>query len=52
MEAPELGVIVLVASLVVLAGLAVPVTAIAIHQRKRRACERAAGLHRKEKIRL
>jgi len=52
MEAPELGMIVLVASLVVVAALAVPVVAIAVHQRRRRTCERAAGLRRKEKIRL
>lgn len=47
----ELGAVVLVSSLV-FAGLALPVTIIALHQRKRRAYERAAGLRRKEKIRL
>ena len=52
MEAPEIGMIVLVASLVLVAALAVPVVAIAVHQRKRRSYERAAGLRRKEKIRL
>jgi hypothetical protein len=51
MEALELETVVLVASLVV-AALAVPVTAVALHQRKRRALERAAGMRRKEKIRL
>ncbi len=51
MEGLELGTIVLVGSLV-FAGLALPVTVIAVHQRKRRAHERAAGLRRKEKIRL
>jgi hypothetical protein len=51
MEGLELGAVVLVSSLVV-AGLALPVTIIALHQRKRRAYERAAGLRRKEKIRL
>ena len=52
MEAPEIGMVVLVASLVLVAALAVPVVAIAVHQRKRRSYERAAGLRRKEKIRL
>ena len=51
MESLELQTVVLVSSLV-LAGLALPVTAIALHQRRRRSCERAAGLRRKEKIRL
>jgi hypothetical protein len=51
-ETAELGMIVLVASLVVVAALAVPFIAIAVHQRKRRSHERAAGLRRKEKIRL
>ena len=52
MEAPELGYVVLIGTLVVLAGLAVPIVAIAVHQHKRRAHERAAGARRKEKIRL
>jgi hypothetical protein len=43
---------VVLVTLLVLAGLAVPVTAIGWHQRKRRTDERAAGLRRKEKIRL
>lgn len=51
MEGLELGTVVLVSSLV-FAGLALPVAIIAVHQRKRRAHERAAGLRRKEKIRL
>jgi hypothetical protein len=51
MEALELQTVILVSSLV-LAGLALPVTAIAIHQRRRRAYERSASLRRKEKIRL
>jgi uncharacterized membrane protein YhaH (DUF805 family) len=51
MEGLELGTVVLVTSLV-LAGLALPVTAVALHQRRRRAYERSAGLRRKEKIRL
>ncbi|HEX8571856.1 MAG TPA: hypothetical protein VF759_03795 [Allosphingosinicella sp.] len=52
MEADEIGMIVLVVSLVLVGGLVVPMAAIALHQRKRRAHERAAGLRRKEKIRL
>jgi hypothetical protein len=51
LEALELETVVLV-MLLVLAALAVPVTAIVWHQRKRRIEERAAGLRRKEKIRL
>ena len=51
MEALELETVVLVSSLV-LAGLALPIMAIIIHQRRRRAYERSAGLRRKEKIRL
>jgi hypothetical protein len=51
MEGLELETVVLVGALV-LAGLALPVTAVAVHQRRRRAYERAAGLRRKEKIRL
>ena len=51
MEALELETVVLVSSLV-LAGIAVPVTAIAVHQRRRRSYERSAGVRRKEKIRL
>ncbi|HEX6374291.1 MAG TPA: hypothetical protein VFZ91_01065 [Allosphingosinicella sp.] len=51
MEALELETVVLVSSLV-FGAFAVPVTAIALHQRKRRTFERSAGLRRKEKIRL
>lgn len=51
MEGLELGTVVLVSSLV-FAGLALPVTVIALHQRRRRSYERSAGLRRKEKIRL
>ena len=51
MEGLELGTVVLVSSLV-MAGLALPFTVIAIHQRRRRTYERSAGLRRKEKIRL
>jgi hypothetical protein len=51
MEGLEVGTIVLVSSLV-LAGLALPVTVIAIHQRRRRSHERSMNLRRKEKIRL
>jgi hypothetical protein len=51
MEGLELGTVVLVTSLV-LGALALPVTAIAIHQRRRRSYERAAGVRRKEKIHL
>jgi hypothetical protein len=51
MEGLELETVVLVGALV-LAGLALPLTAVAVHQRRRRSSERAAGLRRKEKIRL
>jgi hypothetical protein len=51
MEGLELQTVVLVSSLV-LAALALPVTAIAVHQRRRRSYERSAGLRRKDKIRL
>lgn len=51
MEGLELGTVVLVSGLV-LASLALPMTAVAIHQRRRRSYERSAGLRRKEKIRL
>ncbi|MEA3065019.1 MAG: hypothetical protein QOJ27_1465 [Sphingomonadales bacterium] len=51
MEGLELETVVLVGALV-LAGLALPVTAVAVHQRRRRAYERAASQRRKEKIRL
>jgi hypothetical protein len=51
MEALDWGLIVVAASLAV-AAIAVPVTVVAIHQRKRRSFERAAGVRRKEKIRL
>jgi hypothetical protein len=51
METLGLGTVVLVASLVA-AVFAVPVTAITVHQRRRRSFEREAGVRRKEKIRL
>ncbi len=51
MEGLELQTVVVVSSLL-LAGLALPITAIAVHQRRRRAYEKSAGLRRKEKIRL
>jgi hypothetical protein len=51
MEGLEMGTVVLVSSLV-LGALALPVTAIAIHQRKRRSYERRAGVRHKEKIEL
>lgn len=51
MEALEVETVVLIGSLVV-AAFAVPVTAIAVHQRKRRTYERAAGMRRKDKIHL
>lgn len=51
MEALELETVVLVSSLI-LGAIALPVTAIVLHQRRRRAYERSAGLRRKEKIRL
>lgn len=51
MEGLELGTVVLVTSLV-LGAVALPVTAIAFHQRRRRSYERAASARRKEKIRL
>ena len=51
MDGLELQTVVVVSSLV-MAALALPVTAIAWHQRRRRSNERAAGLRRKEKIRL
>jgi hypothetical protein len=51
MEGLELGTVALVTSLV-LGAVALPVTAIALHQRRRRSCERAASARRKEKIRL
>jgi hypothetical protein len=51
MEGLELGTVVLVSSLV-LGALALPITAVAIHQRRRRAFERKASARRKEKIQL
>ena len=51
MEGLEMGTVVLVSSLV-LGALALPVAAIAIHQRKRRSYERRAGVRHKEKIEL
>ena len=51
MEGLELGTVVMVTSLV-LGALALPVTAIALHQRRRRSYERAASARRKEKIHL
>lgn len=51
MEAMGLGTVVLVTSLV-LGALALPVTAVAIHQRRRRTFERKMSSRRKEKIQL
>jgi hypothetical protein len=51
MEGLELQTVMLVSSIVV-AAFALPITAVAVHQRRRRAHERSAGLRRKEKIRL
>lgn len=51
MEGLELGTVVLVTSLV-FGALALPVTVIAIHQRRRRSYERKAGVRKKEKIDL
>lgn len=51
MEGLELGTVVLVSSLV-LGALALPVTAVAIHQRRRRLFEKKMSARRKEKIEL
>jgi hypothetical protein len=51
MEGLELGTVVLVSSLV-LGALALPITAVAIHQRRRRSFERRASIRRKDKIQL
>jgi biopolymer transport protein ExbB/TolQ len=51
MEGFEVQSAALVAAMVGLA-LAIPATAIALHQRRRRSFERRAGRRRKEKIRL
>ncbi|HEX8064853.1 MAG TPA: hypothetical protein VF535_16770 [Allosphingosinicella sp.] len=51
MDGLELGTVALVSSLV-LGALALPVTAIAIHQRRRRSLEKRMGVRRKEKIDL
>jgi hypothetical protein len=51
MDGLELGTVVLVSSLV-LGALALPFTAVAIHQRRRRSHEKAAAVRRKEKIHL
>jgi hypothetical protein len=51
MEAQELETIFLVVGVLV-AMIVLPATVIALHQRKRRSFERAAGRRRKEKIRL
>jgi hypothetical protein len=51
MEGLELGTVVLVSSLVV-GALTIPITAVAIHQRRRRLFEKKAGVRRKEKIEL
>jgi hypothetical protein len=51
MEALGSEIVILVASLLA-AAIVIPVTVIALHQRKRRAFEQRAGLRRKEKIRL
>ena len=51
MVALELDTVILVAGLG-LAAIGLPVTAIALHERRRRSLERAAGVRRKERIRL
>ncbi|MEA3010298.1 MAG: hypothetical protein QOJ91_1990 [Sphingomonadales bacterium] len=51
MEGLELETVVLVSALV-LGALALPFTAVAIHQRRRRSFERRASVRRKEKIEL
>jgi hypothetical protein len=51
MEGLELGTVVLVSSLVV-GALALPITAVAIHQRRRRSFEKRAAVRRKDKIQL
>ncbi|HYI41297.1 MAG TPA: hypothetical protein VE053_13365 [Allosphingosinicella sp.] len=51
MEGLELGTVVLVTSLV-LGAIALPITAVAVHQRRRRNFEKRAGVRRKEKIQL
>lgn len=51
MQTIDFGLIVLVGALL-LAGIAVPLAVIAVHQYRRRHFERAAGRRRKKKIRL
>lgn len=51
MEGMELGTVVLVSSLV-MGAIALPMTAVAIHQRRRRSFEKKAAVRRKEKIQL
>jgi hypothetical protein len=51
MEGLELGTVVLVSSLI-LGALALPMTAVAIHQRRRRSFEKRMSVRRKEKIEL
>jgi hypothetical protein len=51
MEGLELETVVLVSALV-LGALALPVTAVAIHQRRRRLFEKRMSVRRKEKIEL
>jgi hypothetical protein len=51
MEGLELGTVVLVSSLV-LGALALPITAVTIHQRRRRSFEKRAAVRRKDKIQL
>lgn len=51
MEGMELGTVVLVSSIVV-GALALPLTAVAIHQRRRRSFEKRAASRRKDKIQL
>ena len=43
---------VIVATLLVMGALAMPITAVAVHQRRRRRYERRAAVRRKEKIHL
>lgn len=51
MEALGIETVVLIASLAV-AAIVIPVAVIALHERRRHSSDRAAGLRRKDKIRL
>jgi hypothetical protein len=51
MEMIQMETVILIASLLG-AAIAIPVTVIGLHQRKRRIFEQRAGMRRKEKIRL